>query len=502
MNLLKLKNIIGYISNHLMWMRCYLPVVMILLQACSGKELVFTETGREPHLIPDYTGITLPLNIAPLNFTINEKAEKFLVKFHSPKADILFVSSNDSTICIPSGKWKKLLEQCKGNELYIEIFTKRDGQWFKFSTITNRVANEPIDSYLVYRLIEPAFETWDVMSINQRCLENFNETPIMLNEMSDKNCMNCHSFCLNNSRTMLFHMRGQHAGTIIYSNGNLTKVNTKTSQTITPGVYPAWHPGGRFVAFSVNKIMQRFHAIPDKKIEVQDTVSDLILYDVETNQVSTSPAISSKERLETFPSWSPDGQYLYYCSARALPINEYNHIRYDLLRIAFDSSSKQFGAVDTILSATQTKQSVSFPRISPDGKYVLFCLSNYGNFTIWHKETDLYLLNLETGELSKPDINSTQTESYHTWSSNGRWLVFSSRRIDGLFTRPYFAYFDTSGKAHKPFVLPQKNPGFYDTFLKSYNIPELVVSAVDINPRTLLDIVNSEAINTSFESIK
>ena len=129
-------------------------------------------------------------------------------------------------------------------------------------------------------------------------------------------------------------------------------------------------------------------------------------------------------------------------------------------------------------------------------------MTKYGNFTIWHKDSDLYLMDLSTNEITKPDINSDEAESYHTWSSNGRWIVFSSKRADGLFTRPYFAYFDTNGKAYKPFLLPQKDPRFYDTFLKTYNVPELVTSAVELNPRILSKIARSETSNASFESNK
>ena len=195
--------------------------------------------------------------------------------------------------------------------------------------------------------------------------------------MSDCNCMNYHSFCRNNSRTMMFHMRGKHAGTVIYRDGKVSKVNTKTDHTISPGVYPAWHPGGRYIAFSVNHTGQAFHSIHQIKIDVIDTLSDLIVFDTEQNKVFTCPAISSKDRLETFPTWSPDGKYLYFCSAKALPVTQYNKIRYDLLRISFDTVTCRFGAVDTIVSASPIGRSISFPRVSPDGKFLLFCMSNY-----------------------------------------------------------------------------------------------------------------------------
>jgi WD40-like Beta Propeller Repeat len=479
-----------------------LIIVSLILFSCSGPGKDYNEIKREPLITPDYSGITIPLNIAPMNFKINEKADKYLVKLHGAESDPVSVASAKGNIIISAKKWKKLLGQCKGKELFVEVFIRQQGRWTRFQPIINHVAADPIDSYLVYRLFDQGFLTWNKMGIYQRCLENFDESPIMVNNMSERNCMNCHSFCNNSSNTMLFHMRGKLSGTIFYRNGKITKVNTKTSQTISPGVYPAWHPGGRYVAFSLNHIAQAFYATPDHRREAIDTLSDLILYDAETNKISNCAAIASKNRFETFPTWSPDGRYLYFISAVAIPPERYREIRYDLLRIAFDPETRQFGAVDTVVSSSRTGLSVSFPRISPDGKYLLFCMTKYGNFTIWHKDSDLYLMNLETNEISKPDINSDQAESFHSWSSTGRWIVFSSRRMDGLFTRLYISYFDHDGKAYKPFLLPQKDPEFYNTFLKTYNVPELVTSAVDLNPRILSEIAKSASVNASFENNK
>lgn len=299
---------------------------------------------------------------------------------------------------------------------------------------------------------------------------------------------------------MMFHMRGRWAGTYIYREGKLEKVNTKTDQTISPGVYPSWHPNGRDIAFSVNHIAQTFHAMAEKKVEVLDTISDIILYDAVRNEVFSNKAFSTKNRLETFPSWSPDGKWLYYCSALKPQPFRYDQVKYDLLRVNYNEETRTFGVPDTIVSSQKNGKSVSFPRISPDGKYVLFALSDYGNFSIWHRESDLYLLDIENNIIGKPDINSNETESYHTWSSSGRWIVFSSRRTDGLFTRPYFCYFDSDGKAHKPFLLPQKDPAYYNTFLKSYNIPELVTSEIELTPGDIANIMKNQAKDAKYMS--
>ena len=343
-------------------------MIGVILNSCSGEMPVCAEEERAVIMLPDYSGITIPPNIAPLNFTIKENGEKFLVRFYEGNGENITISSSTGIIRIPEGKWKRLLQLCKGKNIFVDIFVKKDGVWTKFPTIKNTVAVEPIDSYLTYRLIEPGFESWNKMGIYQRCLENFTQSPVMINDMSDDNCMNCHSFCRNNSHTMMFHMRAKHSGTIIYRKGKLSKVNTKTNHTLSPGVYPAWHPGGRYIAFSVNHIGQAFHAIPRLKIEVTDTLSDLMVFDAEKNKVFTSPSITSKDRFETFPTWSPDGKYLYFCSAKALPETQFEMIRYDLLRISFDTAKCRFGSVDTIVSAAKAGRSVSFPRISPDGK--------------------------------------------------------------------------------------------------------------------------------------
>jgi len=474
-------------------------LIFFMVFACSGRYEKPIPVERQPEIFPDYTDVVLPPNIAPLRFQIREAGEKFLVKIYTDSTRVLTVHTGNGIVRIPANAWKSLLYKSKGEDIYFAVWSRKGGKWYTYQTIRNHIASERIDSFLVYRLIDPGYEIWNNMGIYQRCLENFTEKPVMINSFSDGNCMNCHSFCQNKSNLMLFHMRARNAGTIVYRNGELHKVNTKTEKTISPGVYPAWHPGGRYVAFSVNRIIQRFHSVKDKKIEVQDTLSDIVLYDAQTNTLTTSPVLSSADRFETFPAWSPDGKFLYYCSAKALPPQEFNKIKYDLLRVSFDANTRKFGTeADTILSSAKTGMSISFPRVSPDGRFILFCMSVYGNFTIWHRESDLYLFDLVTGSMAKPDINSDQAESYHSWSSNGHWIVFSSRRINGLYTMPFFAYFDGEGHFSKPFLLPQANPLFYDLFMKSFNVPEFVTSEINLSPRILAGIAKKEAEKTVY----
>ena len=143
-------------------------------------------------------------------------------------------------------------------------------------------------------------------------------------------------------------------------------------------------------------------------------------------------------------------------------------------------------------------KSVSFPRVSPDGCYLLFTQSDYGNFSIWHPESDLYLLELANGKIHElPSVNSKDVDSFHTWSSSGKWFVFSSKRLDGLWARPFFAHFDpTTGQASKPFLLPQKDPHFYETFTRTYNLPELVKAPVSDQKALLQTVFSTNVVTT------
>jgi hypothetical protein len=459
--------------------------LIILLFSCCKPGNDFHSIEQPANIHPFYHGTVIPYNIAPLNFMIREEGSRFMVRFAVAGKDSFDVSCRNGKVSIPLRKWKKLLGAHRGEQMEVSIFLKKASGWERYSPLKFIIANEPIDSWLAYRLIEPGYENWNKMGIYQRCLENFNEKPVMLNRLTDGNCMNCHSFCRNDPQTMLFHLRQKHAGTIFVKDGQVNKINTKADGMISAGVYPRWHPDGRYVAFSVNNTAQRFHTANDNKIEVYDDASDIILFDTSNNTITTDSLIRSQAYFETFPEWSPDGKYLYFCRAKARQMpQEYDSLRYDLARIAFDASTGSFGKqVEIILSSEDTGKSITLARISPDGQYVVFCLSDYGCFPVWHRESDLYIMNLETKKgrcLSV--INSDRSESYHSWSSNGRWMVFGSRRMDGTFTRPYICYFDTEGNAYPPFILPQKNPLHYDFSTKSYNVPEFITGKVRISP--------------------
>jgi Tol biopolymer transport system component len=212
-----------------------------------------------------------------------------------------------------------------------------------------------------------------------------------------------------------------------------------------------------------------------------------------------TPIKGDDNELECFPWWSPDGKYVYYVSAHYEPtdsnlqkdfIVNYEKIKYNIYRRAYNEASETLEDAELIFNADSLGKSATLPRISPDGKYLMFTLGNYGVFHIWHKDADLYLMDLATRKVRCMNtLNSRDVESYHSWSSNGRWVVFSSRRYDGNFTRPYIAYIDADGKEYKPFELPQEDPEFHRLFMRSYNIPEFMSGPVEISAQDFARLI-------------
>lgn len=484
--------------------------VLAIASACSSPKVPtdgVKDASGMPSIFPDYTGIVIPPNIAPMNFEVSIPGDDFVARVTAPNGSEIISEGNP--IQWDDDDWHKLLEGAKGGELQYEVYVRCGDAWNRYR-FSNRVAEEDIDPYISYRLIEPSYVQYAGMTLNQRDLTSFDESVIFNNAApADERrgqCMNCHVPRNHyKDKASMFHVRKTNGGTVIMAGDSVVKVNLKTDSTLSAGVYPAWHPTLDLIAYSTNDTNQKFFDFGEAKIEVYDKTSDLILYDMKTHEVSH--IANDSTLLETFPAWSPDGNTLYYSVARypegVTPDNlsdHYSKIRYDIVSRAFDPATRRFSAPDTVVSASALGESVLLPRVSPDGKYLLYCKAPYGTFHIWHKDSDLWMKDLTTGE-ERPlsNANSADTDSYHTWASNGRWIVFSSRRDDGSYTRPYITYIDAQGRDSKAFVIPQKDPAYHRELMKSYNVPEFLVTPVEVSRPDILRQVLAPAKPAAFK---
>ena len=476
----------------------YTLLTSYLLMACTETVGDAKQETVQPQIYPDYLGVTIPVNIAPLNFSMSDEAALRIDAVITDSHGHDLHSQGEESVDFDIDDWHALLAENSGDSLCVTVSAKYEDGWHTYSPFSIYVSPDSIDYGICYRLIEPGYEVWSKMGIYERDLSSFDEHALIENTQFE-GCVNCHSFNRCNPADLSLHIRGPHGATLLrHDNSPLTAYNTKTDQTLGFCVYPYWHPSGRYIAYSTNSTSQLFHSADPNRVEVFDTASDLQVYDVEKNVLLLSPLLKQDSIYETYPVFSADGRSLYFCAAHALPKDSHqlDSIHYNLYRIDFDPVTGSFGSnIEIIIDAAAQGQSVSFPRPSYDGRFLCYTLSDYGQFSIWHHEADLYLLDLTTGE-SRPMTcaNSKDTESFHNWSTNSRWLVLSSRRDDGLFTRPYFCHVDAEGVVCKAFMLPQRNPRrFYRDRFLSFNVPDFIIGPTRFDGRQASRIINDES---------
>ena len=487
----------------------YLLALILLVSCAPSVPEKSVAVDRLPGIYPQYADVTIPCNIAPLVFRVDEEGDAFVTRFSAAGKEVL-VAGKD--VAVPLKEWQELLSAAGGGRIDVEVFVEGKNGWEKYNPFAFHVSQDSIDSYISYRLIPPSYVAYENLSICQRNLSTFDEDIVYSNTLMpsepDGQCINCHAYKNYRTDNMQFHARQYLGGTLFVHNGAVKKVNLKTDSTISAGVYPSFNPKYDVVAYSVNSTGQVFHTKSSNKVEVQDKASDVIVY----NPVKESVAhvANGVDDLEVFPCWSADGKTLYYCSAHmehldtsinreAEYVMRYKEIKYDILSRSWDPETGEFGAVDTLFAASALGKSATFPRVSPCGRYMLFALAEYGCFHIWHKDADLYVLDLATKEFWPLDkANSPFPESYHAWSSTGKWILFASRRDDTNYSRLYIAHVNEDGTAEKAFLLPQKSPEFYDFFDRSYNVPEFMVEPVKITPHEFAEVVKGESVTVKY----
>ena len=464
--------------------------VMLSLMSCS-KRLPQDTSDDLPPIFPDYIGVTVPCNIAPMNFGV-DSATHMQVVLRSG-TDVCVEVSGDDYIDISQKDWQRLTAQAGDIEVTASVWSSAHPKGVTYKPFLIHVSADSIDPWIAYRLLPPGYEGWNRMGIYQRNLSSWEERTIIENSQANNGCVNCHAFANYSPRYFMMHIRGEGGGTLIKRNGKVEKVDIKSMDPYKHGSYNMWHPSGRYIAFTSNATHQSFYGQSRDKIEVYDHWSDLIIYDAEQHRVIYDDRFLGEQSQEIFPAFSPDGRWLYFSTAK--PVNmpkEFKKMHYSIIRVPFDVRDASLGEVDTLYSAYERGGTALMPRISPDGRYMIYTVAECGAFNLYHNESDFQMMDLETRQLidTRP-LNSDQMESYHVWSSNGHWLLFASKRIDGRYTRLFMAHWD-GARWSRPFMLPQRCPQQNTMLMMAYNIPEFIREPIDFPRDELARMFESE----------
>jgi hypothetical protein len=474
-----------------------IAALMALCMGClhSGPAGNAQHVNRQPRLFPFAHGTVIPPNIAPLNFLIKEKGDRFCVTITGHGGPRITLVNNGPAVRIPPEKWRKLLASAKGGAIGLDIYCHSQNTWYRYDTVWDTVSVDNIDSHIAYRKI-PVCKDWASMGMYQRDLRNFEEKVVFHNRKNDA-CFNCHSFRNNNPADMAFEVRSKVYGTpmVLAIDGAADKyphgVNTKTAFSSGKAGFTSWHPDKDLIAFSMNRFEMLFYSCGIEPRAVFDGAGDIAVYDITNNTVTSAPELHQSNRIETMPEWSRDGRWLYYCSAPQLPEQQYKNIRCDLMRIAYDPELRTWGTMDTVITAEKAGGSVLQPRCSPDGRFILVTVADFSDFPIDKAGSRLCIFECGSGSLTKVGTDSHFTDAWHGWSHNGRWIVCNSKRINGRFSSLIFFHCDSNGVIHTPFVLPQKDPAFYESSLTAYNVPEFITSAIPYSIRQFQNAMDS-----------
>ena len=167
----------------------------ICLTACTSWKSARSAAECRPVIFPDYAEVTIPSNIAPLNFMV-EDAGRIQASFRHEGNELLKVRGREGVVQIPLKKWREMLKLAAGGniDVYVSVWSDEYPQGMAYLPFPIHVEDREIDPWVAYRLIEPGYVSWRQLGLYQRDLTSFKESAIVTNHETISTCLNCHHF--------------------------------------------------------------------------------------------------------------------------------------------------------------------------------------------------------------------------------------------------------------------------------------------------------------------
>lgn len=453
-----------------------------------------TALAQDAPVFPNYAieDLVIPINIAPLNFVVAEdrwaKAEVVKLRAFAGEmaaegvwttaraADSLQVKIRRQDgfrhVSFPIEEWQRCLEAAAtqaaatqaaagaasaaqtagaGARGFVALdFYDKDGRLLSPSpALLWQVSSDKIDPYLLYRLSAYDENPCKNLEVEERNITNFDKRLLMDNQRTGGQCFNCHASAQNDAGSMSVHLRGANGGTLLFTNGTFRKIALPDGFPNLRLAYPAWHPSQKFIAFSSARIQVFPHTNAYKTQDlIIDTLGRMLVYDLDRNLLLPVPSDRKAAALHnahyevSFPVFSPDGTRLYFCHAEKYRpdsnlsvVQNLSRFRYHIAASDFDTATRQFS--EPYVVCLDSTCSLSQPTIAPGGRYMVVTKLSLGSFPS-QNGGELAMIDLsahdENGLCAVQDIPalaSKDGKKSHIFGSNGRWMVFGSKRING-----------------------------------------------------------------------
>jgi tetratricopeptide (TPR) repeat protein len=322
-------------------------------------------------------------------------------------------------------------------------------------------------------------------------------------------CANCHSVA-RDGKTLGIDIDGPQNDKGLYALVPLQKHTSISSQYIIQwsassevraqkryGFMPQVSPDGRFVIASIEPSHSTGSRVRDRLYSINfhnygftqvfyPTRGVLGWYSKDTHKLVPLPGADDPNYVHTSGFWSPDGKYIIFSRAvatdpyeqgkpRAMYANDPNEtqVKYDLYRIPFNDGKG--GTPERVVGASENGMSNNFPKVSPDGKWIVFVQCRNG--LLMRPDSKLYIVPFAGGEARPLRSNLATMNSWHSFSPNGRWLVFSSKsqapvdssKEPSLYTRMYLTHIDEQGNSSPAIRVENATASN-----RAVNIPEFV----------------------------
>ncbi len=420
-----------------------------------------------------------------------------------------------------SALWEAIKKGSVRKPATITITGMRDGKAVSKGSVTIQTAKDPVGAPIFFRdvpLMPAEVEKGVIKPLPKSALPLVAWRLRYVNESSSRllienlpTCANCHSFS-RDGKTMGLDLdgpqndKGLYALVPIQQNVSIrtqdvvawSSFRGKLGSKIRVGFMSQVSPDGRYVVTMVNGADVTPPAAPNAPLLPKDvggnfyvanfkdfrflqvfypTRGILAWYSRETGKLQPLPGADDPRYVHTNAVWSPDGKYLIFARAEArdpyIPgralakvANDPDElpIQYDLYRIPFNGGKG--GKPEPIAGASRNGMSNSFPKISPDGRWLVFVQARNG--LLMRPDSKLYIVPVTGGKARLMRCNTPLMNSWHSFSPNGRWMVFSSKSRSP-YTQMYLTHIDENGNDSPPILIENATAAN-----RAVNLPEFV----------------------------
>lgn len=380
---------------------------------------------------------------------------------------------------VPEKDWKRLTATApvESVEIFIAGYDrKHSGRLAAASRVVVSITQEKVEAPLFYREVVLPFiqAVKDPSRIRWRFggIEGCEPPPIVLQKLPV--CGNCHSFSRDGGLLAMDVDYANSKGSYIISRtGRDMKLATsdiitwddyrKEDGQQTFGLLSQISPDGRYV---LSTVKDRSVFVPRPDLAFSQLFFPLkgiiAVYDRERKEYFPLPGADDPAMVQSNPVWSPDGKWVLFARNRAYELKNVKAIgavvlnpneckeflkdgkefRYDLYRLPFNGG--RGGTPEPLRGASGNGKSNFFPKISPDGRWIIFCQAS--NYMLLQPDSALFIIPAEGGEARRLGCNLGRMNSWHSWSPDGRWLAFSSK-ADSDYTQLYLTHINEKGEA-------------------------------------------------------